>query len=130
MPSPVAHAQQTSENPIYSSFGVFCPSAHIECVDLLDTEDVLIDWGQPMYLNFTHVAIMDRLDAFYTRNYGVMERLNGDIYVSTGVPDDLELEWYACVVWLCVRRCSLLTIFAPLPPPAPAYRPTRWRCAR
>lgn len=73
---------------------MFCPSAHIECVDLLDSEDVLIDWREPMYLNFTHIAIMDRLDAFYERNYGVMERLHGDIYVCNGVPTDLELERY------------------------------------
>lgn len=47
---------------------------------MLETEDVLIDWKEPMYLNFTHIDIMNRLDSFY-QNYGVMERLLGDIYV-------------------------------------------------
>lgn len=53
---------------------------------------MLIDWHEPMYLNFTHIAIMDRLDAFYERNYGVMERLHGDIYVNAGLPAELELD--------------------------------------
>lgn len=45
-----------------------------------------------MYLNFTHLAIMNRLDDFYKLKYGVMERLAGDIYVNTGLPEGLELE--------------------------------------
>lgn len=47
-----------------------------------------------MYLNFTHIDIMNRLDAFYSKRYGIMERLSGDIYVSKGPPDLLELERY------------------------------------
>lgn len=82
------------KNNIYASFGVFCPSERIECVDLLDSEDILIDWKESMYLNFTHLAIMNRLDAFYKIKYGVMERLAGDIYVNTGLPEELELERY------------------------------------
>lgn len=67
-------------------------------MDLLDTEDILIDWTESMYLNFTHLAIMNRLDDFYKLKYGVMERLAGDIYVNTGLPEGLELERYICVV--------------------------------
>lgn len=47
-----------------------------------------------MYLNFTHIAIMNRLDAFYGRKFGVMERLAGDIYISKGPIDAVELERY------------------------------------
>lgn len=82
--------QQPQDN-IYGSFGVFCPSERIECVDLLETETVLIDWTLEMYLNFTHIAIMDRLDSFY-KKYGVMERLAGDIYVTQGTFQQIELE--------------------------------------
>lgn len=45
-----------------------------------------------MYLNFTHIDIMNRLDGFYAKRYGIMERLSGDIYISKGSPDQLELE--------------------------------------
>lgn len=82
----------TPKNNIYGSFGIFCPSERIECVDLLETEDTLIDWREPMYLNFTHIAIMNRLDAFYGRKFGFMERLAGDIYISKGPIDAVELE--------------------------------------
>lgn len=56
------------------------------------TEDILIDWHQPLYLNFTHIAIMNRLDDFYKIDYGVMERLDGDIYVCNKLNTDLEFE--------------------------------------
>ncbi|XP_017485855.1 PREDICTED: uncharacterized protein LOC108374380 [Rhagoletis zephyria] len=81
----------TPNNNIYQSFGIFCPSTQIECVDLMRTEDVLIDWQKPLYLNFTHIAIMNRLDDFYS-TFGVMERLEGDIYVCNELNTELELE--------------------------------------
>lgn len=81
---------QPNDN-IYGSFGIFCPSERIECVDLLETETILIDWNLEMYLNFTHIDIMNRLDSFYQK-YGVMERLSGDIYVISGPPKQIELE--------------------------------------
>lgn len=56
------------------------------------TEDVLIDWQQPMYLNFTHIAIMNRLDDFYSKAFGIMERLEGDIYVCNKLNTDLEFD--------------------------------------
>ncbi len=93
------------KNNIYGSFGIFCPSERIECVDLLETEDTLIDWREPMYLNFTHIAIMNRLDAFYGRKFGVMERLAGDIYISKGPIDEVELERY-----LNTNRIPILNI--------------------
>lgn len=83
-------SRQPNDN-IYGSFGIFCPSERIECVDLLEGETILIDWKLEMYLNFTHIAIMNRLDSFYQK-YGVMERLSGDIYVISGPPKQIELE--------------------------------------
>lgn len=47
-----------------------------------------------MYLNFTHIGIMNRIDSFYTK-YGVMERLHGDIYVAQTPFEQIELERYA-----------------------------------
>lgn len=76
---------------IYGSFGIFCPSARLECVDLLETENVLLDWTLQMYLNFTHLGIMNRLDRFYQK-YGVMDRLYGDIYVAPKPFKRIELE--------------------------------------
>ncbi|TMW46931.1 hypothetical protein DOY81_007987 [Sarcophaga bullata] len=81
----------TPNNNIYHSFGIFCPSEQIEHVDLMRTEDILIDWQQTMYLNFTHIAIMNRLDDFY-KEMGVMERLEGDIYVCNKLNTDLDLD--------------------------------------
>lgn len=78
---------------IYGSFGIFCPSEHIECVDLLETEDILIDWKLEMYLNFTHIDIMNRLNLFYEK-MGYMDRLAGDIYTIDATPEALELERY------------------------------------
>lgn len=86
----IFHYLQPKDN-VYGSFGVFCPSAHIECVDLLETETVLIDWTAKMYLNFTHIAIMNRIDSFYPK-YGVMERLGGDIYVAQKPFQQIEMD--------------------------------------
>lgn len=79
---------------IYGSFGIFCPSDRLECVDLMETETILIDWTLEMYLNFTHIGIMNRLDEFY-KKYGTMERLYGDIYVAQAPFKQIELERYA-----------------------------------
>lgn len=59
----------------------------------METENILIDWTLEMYLNFTHIGIMDRLNAFYQK-FGVMERLHGDIYVAQTPFQQIELEWY------------------------------------
>ncbi|KAL5281954.1 hypothetical protein ACFFRR_005319 [Megaselia abdita] len=83
----------TPNNNIYESIGIFCPASRIELVDLLETEDVLLNWTKIMYLNFTHTAIMNRLDSFYDANIGHMERLDGDIYVLNKLDDhNLEVE--------------------------------------
>lgn len=77
---------------IYGSFGIFCPSTRLECVEThMETESILIDWTLQMYLNFTHIGIMNRLDSFYQK-YGVMERLYGDIYVAQAPFQQIELD--------------------------------------
>lgn len=82
----------TPNKNMYESFGIFCPTNRIECVDLMETEDILIDWTKPLYLNFTHKAIMNRIDSFYSAKGGVMERLEGDIYVNKKLISELESE--------------------------------------
>lgn len=89
----VVHVQfslQPKDN-IYGSFGIFCPSNRLECVDLLETENILIDWSLEMYLNFTHIGIMGRLNSFYQK-YGEMQRLHGDIYVAQKPFGKIKLE--------------------------------------
>lgn len=81
----------TPNDNIYESFGIFCPMEKIECVDLMKDEDILIDWKKPLYLNFTHKGIMDRLNLFYSGN-GAMNSLAGDIYVYNKSAEDLEIE--------------------------------------
>lgn len=65
---------------LYESFSVFCPLDRLECLELLEKEDLLVDWSRPIFLNYTHSTIMDRLEEFY-RHIGTMEKVCGDIYV-------------------------------------------------
>ncbi|XP_046658919.1 glycine N-acyltransferase-like protein 2 [Homalodisca vitripennis] len=81
---------QTPNGRLYESFSVFCPLDRLECLELLEKEDVLIDWNQPIFLNFTHSDIMDRLEEFY-QNIGTMEKVQGDIYVCSDTPSDQQL---------------------------------------
>ncbi|KAH1005996.1 hypothetical protein HUJ04_006883 [Dendroctonus ponderosae] len=66
-------------NKLYESFSVFCPCSQLENLELLETEDILIDWSQPIYLNFTHADIMSKIEEFYA-NIGTIEKLYGDVY--------------------------------------------------
>lgn len=66
-------------NKLYESFSVFCPCDQLENLELLEAEDVLIDWSQPIYLNFTHAKIMNKIEEFYAKT-GTVEKLYGDIY--------------------------------------------------
>ncbi|CAD7082020.1 unnamed protein product [Hermetia illucens] len=81
----------TPNDNIYESFGIFCPTKNIECVDMLKDEDVLFDWSKPICLNFTHMAIMNQLEPF---NIGISsnEGIEGDIYVYNKLSEDLQLE--------------------------------------
>lgn len=48
-------------------------------MELLANEDILIDWSQPIYLNFTHGKIMAKIEEFY-QHRGTIEKLYGDVY--------------------------------------------------
>lgn len=76
---------------MYESFSVFCPSDQLDDLQLVEEEDVLIDWSQPIYINFTHHRILEHLENFYTA-IGTVEKVCGDIYVCTSLPDDLQPE--------------------------------------
>ncbi|XP_071055354.1 uncharacterized protein [Onthophagus taurus] len=78
---------QTPNGKLYESFGVFCPCDSLDDLELLFNEDVLIDWTQPIYLNFTHGKIMDRIQEFY-EDKGSMESLLGDFYVLAEKPEE------------------------------------------
>ncbi|CAO1392397.1 unnamed protein product [Diamesa hyperborea] len=80
----------TPNHQIYESFGFFCPIDNVELVELIQTEDVLFDWSIPMYLNYTHVNIVDRMEDFI-KKIGHIERIQGEVYVCKGNPDCLEL---------------------------------------
>ncbi|XP_055386702.1 uncharacterized protein LOC129615482 [Condylostylus longicornis] len=73
----------TPNNNIYESIAIFCPTSHIQCIDLLEDEN-LIDWKKPLYLNYTHKEIMERVDLFYKKK-GTMDLLGGDIYVFKNI---------------------------------------------
>lgn len=64
---------------LYESFSVFCPCDQLDDLELLIEEDILIDWNQPIYINFTHFKIMDKLEELYANN-GTMEKMYGDLY--------------------------------------------------
>ncbi|KAL1116155.1 hypothetical protein AAG570_005650, partial [Ranatra chinensis] len=76
------------------------PEESLDCLELLEKEDILIDWTRPIYLNFTHADIMDRIENFY-KDKGTMEKIRGDIYVCDQLPNDIkfdELESEGCEV--------------------------------
>lgn len=50
---------------VYESVGVFCPNDQMEQLYLLRDEDVLIDWSRPLYINFVHINIANKLVEFY-----------------------------------------------------------------
>lgn len=72
----------------YESVTIFCPSERSELVDLLTSEDILLDLTQPLYLNFTHEAIVNRLE----KRYEAHDKIAGDVYVCEKTPDDSSDE--------------------------------------
>lgn len=66
---------------MYESFGIFCPSNELQHLDLIFTEDILINWSKPVYMNFTHCRIMERIEDFYAHK-GTIEKLYGDVHVK------------------------------------------------
>lgn len=49
---------------------------------------MLIDWTEPLYLNYTHVAIIERIEAFYDDTIGEVNNLIGDIYTCDEPPGE------------------------------------------
>ncbi|CAH1113010.1 unnamed protein product [Psylliodes chrysocephalus] len=68
---------RTPNGKLYESFSVFCPCDQLENIRLLTDEDMLIDWTQPIYMNFTHAKIMEKIEELYG---GTMEKLTGEVY--------------------------------------------------
>jgi len=80
----------TPNNHIYESFGFFCPIDSLDYVEMLQSEDILFDWSMPMYLNYTHELIVDRMEEFF-KTIGRIERIQGEVYICKGDIDTLEL---------------------------------------
>ncbi|XP_052132657.1 uncharacterized protein LOC113208139 [Frankliniella occidentalis] len=76
---------------LYESFCVFCPLDRLDSLSLLRDEDVLVDWSRPIFLNFTHEAIMGRIQDFY-KDRGTLDKVCGDVYVCDGEVQDQDLH--------------------------------------
>nr|CAI5828008.1 unnamed protein product [Callosobruchus analis] len=67
---------KTPNNKLYESFSVFCPCDQLDNMYLLLEEDVLIDWTQPIFLNFTHSEIVRKLEEMIFTDDAVLSQLN------------------------------------------------------
>ncbi|XP_071448140.1 uncharacterized protein [Hetaerina americana] len=66
---------------LYDSFSVFCPVSRLDSLQLLAEEDQLVDWSRPLFLNFTHSSIVERIEEYCGHRLGCVEKIRGDIYV-------------------------------------------------
>ncbi|KAF7396170.1 hypothetical protein HZH66_007032 [Vespula vulgaris] len=64
---------------VYESVGVFCPNDQLEQLYLLRDEDILIDWSRPLYINFVHINIANKLVEFY-KNTGNVDMVIVDVW--------------------------------------------------
>jgi hypothetical protein len=80
----------TPNNHIYESFGCFCPLDSLDSIELIKSEDVLFDWSMPLYLNYTDVKIMDRIEGFLS-TFGKVDRIEGEVFVCKKDNDCSEL---------------------------------------
>jgi hypothetical protein len=80
----------TPNKNLYESFSCFYPIDSLDAIELIKSEDILFDWTMPMYLNYTHVNIMDRIEEFFA-TVGKVERIEGEVFVCKDNPDCLEL---------------------------------------
>lgn len=71
---------KSPDNNIYQNISIFCPIKNLECLNQLETEDVLIDWKKRLHIHFTHTAILDRLESFY-KSIGSVEQFTYDILI-------------------------------------------------
>ncbi|BET01531.1 FR47-like protein [Nesidiocoris tenuis] len=75
---------------VNESFTVFCPPERMDTLELLRTEDVLIDWSKTFFLNFTHSEIIETIALWPF--VGRVERTHCDIYIlKEPPPDDIQL---------------------------------------
>ncbi|XP_058833666.1 uncharacterized protein LOC131691360 [Topomyia yanbarensis] len=83
----------TPYNKIYESVGIFCPPEQLDKMYLIEQEDVLFNWTEAIYMNFTHVGIMNKMDAIFRTkvNGQLVGHIYGDIYVHE-YSADLEIE--------------------------------------
>ena len=70
---------------------MFCPSDNLDCIELFREEDLLIDWTRPLFLNFTHSSIVERIEEFY-KNIGTLEKVHGDVYVFDDSPLEFNMD--------------------------------------
>ncbi|KAL1461882.1 hypothetical protein WDU94_013748 [Cyamophila willieti] len=75
---------------LYESFSVYCPHDRLDCLSLLQTEDILIDWTKPLFINFIHSDIMNRIEEFY-REIGTLETVYGDVYMCAEPEEDISV---------------------------------------
>ncbi|XP_044012831.1 uncharacterized protein LOC122855495 isoform X2 [Aphidius gifuensis] len=64
---------------LYESFGVFCPTKNLDCLHQLRSEDMLINWSKPLYINFVHCEIAKELFNLY-EDTGKIEQVLGDVW--------------------------------------------------
>ncbi|XP_012264274.2 helicase SWR1-like [Athalia rosae] len=75
----------------YESVGVFCPGDRLDLLELLRSEDILVDWSRPLYINFTHCDIVDELVRLYG-DTGTVERVLGDIWACEEPEKTMQIE--------------------------------------
>ncbi|XP_052895201.1 uncharacterized protein LOC128302420 [Anopheles moucheti] len=82
----------TPDNRTNESVGIFCPPDKLERMDLIKEEDILFEWHSPLYMNFTHVGIMFKMEEIYREkvNGKLDGHIYGDIYVHE-CPAELDL---------------------------------------
>uniref|UniRef100_A0A182SS33 GCN5-related N-acetyltransferase Rv2170-like domain-containing protein n=1 Tax=Anopheles maculatus TaxID=74869 RepID=A0A182SS33_9DIPT len=80
------------DNRKNESVGIFCPPDKLERMDLIKDEDILFEWHSPLYMNFTHVGIMFKMEEIYREkvNGKLDGHIYGDIYVHE-CPSELDL---------------------------------------
>lgn len=83
----------TPYNKIYESVGIFCPPDQLGKMSLIEQENILFNWTEPIYMNFTHVGIMNKMDSIFRAkvNGHLAGHIYGDIYIHE-CSSELELE--------------------------------------
>lgn len=76
---------------MYESFNVFCPCDQLEHLELLQTEDLLLEWNEPLYLNFIHSLMFERIEEFYS-DKGTIEKVFGEVFALTDRPDEQSAD--------------------------------------